>query len=44
MTEENNIIFANVVSRWIEGEPINLNLDEFVTPNASRYISLRNNK
>lgn len=41
MTEENNIIFANLVSRWIEGEPMNLNLNEFVTPSMERYIKPR---
>jgi hypothetical protein len=44
MTEENNIIFADVVSRWIEGESINFNIDEFVTPSMERYVIPRKKK
>ena len=39
MTEENNAIFATKVEKWLNGSPVEIRLDDFVTPmNKEFYI------
>lgn len=39
MTAENNLVLANKVEQWLGGEPVEIKLDEFVTPmNKEFYI------
>ena len=39
MTAENNAIFAGKVNKWLNGEKVDINLDDFVTPtNKEFYI------
>ena len=39
MTAENNVIFAGEVEKWINGEPVHINLDDFViTTNKDFYL------
>lgn len=39
MTAENNVIFANKVEQWINGDAVQIDLDDFVTPmNKKFYI------
>jgi hypothetical protein len=42
MTDENNIIFASKVEQWINGEPVLINLDEFVTPDNKDFYLIKN--
>lgn len=41
MTQENNIIFGNMVLNWLGGSPINFDLNIFVTPKRENYIVKR---
>ena len=39
MTAENNAIFATKVEEWLNGKPVQINLDDFVTPmNREFYL------
>ena len=39
MTAENNVVLANKVEQWLDGQPVEIILDEFVTPmNKEFYI------
>jgi hypothetical protein len=37
MTAENNVIFADKMIAWINGEPVHINTDDFVTPNNKEF-------
>jgi hypothetical protein len=40
MTTENNVIFADKADKWINGEPVHINLDDFVTTtNKDFYLT-----
>jgi len=32
MSKENNLILANLADRWLQGEPVNINISDFVVP------------
>jgi hypothetical protein len=37
MTVENNAIFASKINEWIQGAPVQINLDDFVTPDNKEF-------
>lgn len=41
MTIENNLIFANKVVDWLSGEPVKINLDDFVVPSNKEFYIYR---
>ena len=42
MTAENNVIFASKVEEWINGSPVYINVDDFVTPANKEFYLLNN--
>jgi len=32
MSKENNLILSKFIEQWLQGEPVNININDFVTP------------